>query len=520
MSSERFAAAESTAGSVSLEPPGTAVPDDGDAAGTGDTTGTSGTPAAMDAIGADAVRVTVTDDKLSVLLDCPDPRRDLPGVVKHVLAAFARLKLPETPTADELAAFLTSCGEPGHPLQAQPVIMGYAATPPVDGRLEWTRDYFAEGWQADAAGSDFDFFARLDNRGVAQDELLATMWPPVPGEPGMNVFGAKLAVGKPQKARLRCGKGVATEEDADGTIRYRATVAGRVRLNDGTVAVDDVYIVRGNLGLAIGNVHHTGTLQVEGDIEQGVTVEVHGDIVVRGMIEPCTITCGGNLQVAGGIVGNEEHRITLGGGLQARYVRDAVIDAVGDVSIAGEISHATLRTLGRVLAPAGRIAGGLTVARAGITVGQAGAAGATGTVLVAGLDYQLEPRVAALEERLAREDNRRINAERTLAHPPLATEVVSGAEPIPRADLEAVLAGAAAEAARLKAEIAELIAVSEAACHAEIAALQEVWSGTAIQLGHERLQVRASVRKPRLARLSQGRVALLPLGEGNMPDAE
>lgn len=516
MSSERFAAAESPVGSVRREPPDTAATDVASPGAAGDP---GGTVFSANAIPADAVHVRVTDDKLSVLLDCPDPRRDLAGVVQHVLAAFARLKLPETPDADELAEILAACGEPGQPLRAQPVILGYAPVPPVDGRLEWSRDYFAEGWQADAGGSDFDFFARLDNRAVAQGELLATLWPPVPGEPGLNVFGVKLAVGKPQKARLRCGKGVATEEDPDGTVRYRAAVAGRVRCNDGTVAVDDVYIVRGNLGLAIGNVRHTGTLQVEGDIEQGVTIEVQGDIVVRGMIEPCTISAGGSLQVAGGIVGNEEHRITLGGGLQARYVRDAAIDAVGDVSIAGEISHARIRTLGRVLVPAGRIAGGLTVARAGITVGQAGAAGATGTELVAGVDYQLEPRVAALEEQLARVDNRRIGAERALSQSPLATEVVSGAEPIPRADLEAVLAGAAAESASLKAEIARLIEASEAACHAEIAALQEVWSGTAIQLGHERLAVRASVRKPRLARLSHGRVALLPLGEGNMPDA-
>ena len=32
--------------------------------------------------------------------------------------------------------------------------------------------------------------------------------------------------------------------------------------------------------------------------------------------------------------------------------------------------------------------------------------------------------------------------------------------------------------------------------------------------------VRASVRKPRLARLLNGQVRLLPLGEGNMPDTD
>ena len=260
-------------------------------------------------------------------------------------------------------------------------------------------------------------------------------------------------------------------------------------------------------------------MQVEGDIEQGATIDVQGDIVVHGMIEPCTITVGGNLQVAGGIVGHEDCRIALGGSLQARYVRDAVIDAIGDVTVAGEISHTLLRTLGRVAVPAGRIAGGSTIARGGITVGQAGAAGATGTELVAGFDYLLEPRVAAMEEQLAQYENRRLHARRLcdeLNHSDGPVDVAQGR----RAALEAEIRESSRLAASLKVEIRTLIAESEAACHCEIVALQEVWSGTTIQLGHERMPVRASVRKPRLARLLEGRVRLLPLGEGNMPDDE
>jgi len=69
-----------------------------------------------------------------------------------------------------------------------------------------------------------------------------------------------------------------------------------------------------------------------------------------------------------------------------------------------------------------------------------------------------------------------------------------------------------------EANMKKSIAESEAACHPEIAALTEVWSGTTIQLRNERMPVRASVRKPRLARLLNSHVRLLPLGNGNMPD--
>jgi uncharacterized protein (DUF342 family) len=236
------------------------------------------------------------------------------------------------------------------------------------------------------------------------------------------------------------------------------------------------------------------------------------------MIEPCNITTGGSLQVGGGIVGQEEYRISVGGSVQARYIRDANLDAIGDVTVGNEVSHAVIRTLGRVLVANGRIGGGTTIARAGITVGQAGAAGATGTVLVAGVDYLVEPTVARMEGELAELEKRRgfLAAEmaRLRSMPVDETSAAALRELVREA---AALPGTITQAT---AAIRRYIDEAEAACHPEIAALKEVWSGTSIQLGSERMPVRASVRKPRLARLLNGRVRLLPLGEGNMPDTE
>ncbi len=465
---------------------------------------------------AGAVSVYVSDDSLRVLLDCPDPRADLEGNVAAILAAFERLKIPEHPDADMLADMLAADAADGGPLHAQPLIEGYPAEPSQDGRLEWARDFFAEGWEVDAATGAIDFWAKLDNRAVTAGECVLKVHPPIMGEPGLNVFGVKIPVSRPQKERMRCGKGVTQREDGAGIVWIEADVSGRVRLNNGTLTVDDVYIIKGNLGLSTGNIKHPGTLQVEGDIEQGVTVEVGGDIAVRGMIEPCNITAGGNLSVAGGIVGQEGHRIEVGGGVQARYLRDVTIDAIGDVNAGNEISHSYIRTLGRVLVSGGRLAGGTTIARGGITAGQAGAAGATGTLLVAGVDYLIEPRVAHLEEDLAALETRRHNLPEEIAR--LHSAPTSEETDRALLDLGRELQALPQAIEDAKVVIRRLIDESEAACHPELAALQEVWSGITIQLGNEKLPVRASVRRPRLAKLLNGRVRLLPLGEGNMPD--
>ncbi len=466
--------------------------------------------------GPGGVNVHVSADELSVLLDCPNPLKNLEATVAAVMAAFERLKIPEHPDAAMLAEMLAADAADGGPLVDQLLIQGYPAEPSQDGRLEWARDFFVEGWEVDAATGAIDFWARLDNRAVTAGEWILKVHPPILGEPGLNVFGVKIPVSRPQKERMRCGKGVTQREDGAGVVWIEAAVSGRVRLNNGTLAVDDVYVIKGNLGLSTGNINHPGTLQVEGDIEQGVTVEVGGDIAVRGMVEPCNIKAGGNLSVAGGIVGQEGYRIEVGGGVQARYLRDVTIDAIGDVAAGNEISHTDIRTLGRVLVPGGRLAGGTTIARGGITAGQAGAAGATGTLLVAGVDYLVEPRIAHLEEQLAALETRRhvlpeeINR---LQAAPTSEETDRGL-----LDLGRELQALPQAIEEMKATIRRLIDESEAACHCELAALQEVWSGITIQLGNERMPVRASVRRPRLARILNGRVRLLPLGEGNMPD--
>jgi multidrug efflux pump subunit AcrB len=96
-------------------------------------------------------------------------------------------------------------------------------------------------------------------------------------------------------------------------------------------------------------------------------------------------------------------------GLTIDQVRDAIqkenVEIPGGTLEQGKW-EVGLRTLGRVVVSGGRLAGGTTIARAGITAGQVGAAGATGTLLVAGVDYLIEPRVARMEEDLARLEDR------------------------------------------------------------------------------------------------------------------
>lgn len=460
----------------------------------------------------------LSDDKVQVLLDCPDPHRDLADTVATIIAACQQLELPEYPTAEILTDMLQQACPPGEDLTDKVLMMGQAAVPPQDGRLEWSRDYFAAGWETDAEGETIDFWAKLDNRAVVADEKLLVMYPAIPGTPGLNVFGNKIPVGKPEKARVRCGKGVRETEDENGVKTFTADIAGRVRFTDNTLAVDDVYIIKGNVNLETGNIHHTGTLQIEGDVELGASIEADGDVVIKGMVEPSDIRAGGSLTVNSGIVGSAETRLTVGGQLQAKYVKDAIIRCEGDVLVTGEINHCDLETRGRVDVSRGRIAGGRTIARKGITVGAAGASGASQTLLAAGVDPTLESRLNEMRARLVQMEKARIKLRQSIINLEEKPEGTNEAEQtlIKTLDTKARRMGQALADGEL--EMRRLTTEAMAEAREEIFILRECWSGTTVRLGEYKDMVRTSIMKPRLAKRFKNRVRVVPMGENNGPE--
>jgi uncharacterized protein len=460
----------------------------------------------------------VSNDKLTVTLDCPQPQKDLSGYVFKIMQDFDTLEIPEHPDENQVTALINAVCPASGDIQDQPVIMGAAPTFPVDAALTWSKDYFASGWAVDEESGAINFWEKLDLSSVHAEEELAVLTPPVSGEAGLNVFGNKIPVDKPLKVRLRNGKGVRMEEDEAGVQRFYALCNGRVRYQDGTATVDDVFIVKGDVDLEQGNINHTGTVQIDGDVKTGATINAEGDVVVKGMCEPANITCGGKLSVGGGILGSPEYKISTGGGLLAKYVSEVIIRSESDIMVTNEIAHADVETRGRVRVCKGRIAGGRVLARQGIRVKEAGASGSSDTILIAGVDPTLTQLVAEHKEKILKMEEGRDKI----------LEAVKGAAQNPQALDEAkrkLFAGLQQKANNLdKAIISEeeiIQAITkEALADAveEVVILAELWSGTTIQLGNYQTVIRHSILKPRIVQRRKSKVQVFPLGEGNMPE--
>lgn len=459
----------------------------------------------------------VSKDKLTVLLDCPAPQKDLSGFVFKIMQDFEKLEIPEHPDEEQVTALINSVSPDGEDIRNQPVIMGLAPTLPVDSVLTWTEDYFATGFAVDEASGAVNFWEKLDSSAVRQDEEVATLSPAISGEPGINVFGHKIAVDKPVKIRLRTGKGIRMEEDDQGLQHFYCQCNGRIRYQDGTACVDDVFIIKGDVDLEQGNIKHTGTVQIEGDVKAGASIEAEGDVIIKGMCEPANITCGGTLSVVGGMLGSSECLITTGDGLQAKYISEAVIRSGGDVMVTNEIAHAHVETRGRLMVCKGRIAGGRMVALQGIRVMEAGASGSSDTVLVAGVDPTLAPIIDELKGKISKMEEGR---EKILTAIAAAKKNPQGLDEGQRKifaglQLKADNLGAAiiAEEATIKQTTKDALADAVE----EVVIFAELWSGTTIQLGDYKTTVPRSILKPRIAQRRRSKVQIFPLGDGNMP---
>ena len=463
--------------------------------------------------------VYLSGDRTEILLDCPDPLANLYANVEKILAAFEDLDLPDYPGRNTLEKMLRGMAEPGQDLESQALIRGKKPVPPVHADLKWAREYFAIGWVIDQTTDTIDFREKVSNCSVRRNELLGRRFEPVDGEGGKDVYGNPIPAVKAETMHVRCGKGVVERSD-EGVTSYFAEIDGRITFKDNTVTVDEVYAITGDVDLKSGNIHHTGSITISGDIRNGARVEADGDIVVKGLVEQCTIRCGGNLIVAGGIIGDEKHTIEVGGNLEARYIKDADIRADGDILVVREITHSHIRTQGAIKVPRGRIAGGECVALGGICVATAGAPSGAHTTLRAGVDYSLAGRIEVFLEKISRLEASLAPVETALKNAENSHEEYSDAINKVIEDLaeKRMLIGQSITLEYMRIE--ELTVNTEELAVPYVVMTEAVWSGTNIYLGDSHTKVPRSIPKPRLATLKDTRARVVPLGESNWPDGD
>lgn len=222
------------------------------------------------------------------------------------------------------------------------------------------------------------------------------------GAPGTTVEGKPVHARMPAAhAPFRAGEGIILKEDD----RFYAERDGLVAMEGQTISCESIYVHKGSINLASGNLNFDGAVVVEGDIEAGASVQVRGRLSVKGMIAAAKVRCSGDVEVQGGIITGDHGYLQVGGNLTCSYIENSHIQVKKNLTVARSIMNSSVIGGASILVTdsnRGLIAGGSVSAWSAIRVARCGLPQGQVTECRIGSDYLMERRILHLAKRKLR----------------------------------------------------------------------------------------------------------------------
>ncbi len=181
--------------------------------------------------------------------------------------------------------------------------------------------------------------------------------PATAGNPGMDVMGETIMpkAGKDAEFAKKLTGVVLSPEDPN--LLLAETKGHPVFVNHG-VNVDPVLHVE-NVDAHTGNITFDGSLEVKGDVASGMTINVTGDVSVRGAVERAHIKAGKTIRIGGGILGEDgaatidgeivEYGIEAGENIEASFVNASTMNAHNNIVVKEYIIHSVVKAGNQVL---------------------------------------------------------------------------------------------------------------------------------------------------------------------------
>lgn len=332
--------------------------------------------------------------------------------------------------------------------------------------------------------------------------------PALPGKPGRDVLGQPIAARPvPDLPFDPVNGAAASPRDANLLL---ATISGTPSVGPRGVSVNPQVEVQ-DVDLVSGNIHFDGSVHVKGDIRSGMRVRVAGDVRVDGTVEAAELIAGGHVLVKGGIIGRAEHgevaaetaRVRCQGGLHAKFIEHANVEANGTVQVDAGIRDSEVVAGDSVLAGS-NVVGGRTAAHRLVQAQVLGDAWGAQTLVQVGLNPFLSARLDAmtLERRHRSEEEAKL--QQLLAY--LAQQPAKADETM-RERAELTLQACQTALTELDAQIGALQAELEVSEQAGIEVARMLHGGVRLMVGHSALALVEDRRGGRVHRV-EGQVQI------------
>jgi uncharacterized protein (DUF342 family) len=231
---------------------------------------------------------------------------------------------------------------------------------------------------------------------VKVGDPLAKKIPLTEGKKGYTVTATLLPPEPGNDIPLVSGEGTAISSSNQNILVSEKVGLPKVIANG--MEVDEIYKIR-NVTVATGNINFTGSVIIDGDVNEGMKVIASGDVTIGGFVESAMIEAGGDVTISGGIIGRkhdiEKTKVTdvkmsvsvnAKGNIYAKYCQYAEISCSKDVRIENQLLHSSLNIQGGLKVGTedksnGKLIGGYIKAGSFVTAGIVGATAGSNTVI-------------------------------------------------------------------------------------------------------------------------------------------
>lgn len=355
---------------------------------------------------------------------------------------------------------------------------------------------------------------RIDERGmvnyrdlgqlivVKPGDPLMFRTPPTEGKQGWDVTGQVLMPQPGQDIPFAPDlQGVEldpeTELDPDHNSLLLAAISGQPKLVPYGVVVEPTLDLP-KVDISTGNMSFDGTINIKGDITEGMKIKVTGDVFVGGTVEAAEIEAGGNVVIKGGVIGHSEQssdmneapvfnaKIISKGSISVHFAENVSMEAGVDIIIEEFSMHNHLTALNRILVgksggKKGRIIGGIACASALIKTAIIGSNAGFVTKIRAGFNPYLQTQIDKLKLEIDADEKEQEDINKIIAfismHPEKDKNGLLNKLLHTRGKLET-------DCTRLHAERMKLLSEMILAEHVQVIVEEVVHCGAEIQIGN------------------------------------
>lgn len=275
---------------------------------------------------------------------------------------------------------------------------GQLARPGKDGRIEYYFDTELKAKPTLNSDGSVDFFHLNTINHCCKGDVLAKLFPEVPGKYGCTIYGERIKPKEVKRAVLRYGHNISLSEDK---LVLTAETNGHVTLVEGKVFVSNVFEVE-NVDISTGDIEYDGSVVVNGNVCTNFTVKAKGNIEVKGIVEGACLEAGGDIIIARGMNGMARGVLRAEGNVIAKFIENAKVYAGGYVSTESILhSEVMAGTEITVSGKRGFITGGRVSAANLINVKTLGSAMGADTIVEVGIDPGAKLKIQQLQKQIA-----------------------------------------------------------------------------------------------------------------------